>query len=736
MTSFISTVATEHFRGDAAGSLLKACLGRLDRAAPEQQIEAMKSDSVPLRSALVRMLRQRMTTDEERNSFCAAVLSEAPSTSILKTIGALPFIEWCGPGLKELAELWLRRALAQDDDAVRQAAAGIVAKQFPTLIPELIDRLERHADQSVARQLCFEGHPQTIEAVLSFDQTHRQPGTDLPPAFGLMLTSNWLAVHGQASLDSAMALAQQYGYVDASVEELPIDYLQSDIDFVNRAMLSESPAKVRSIVSELMWAILGQTDLELMPLSGGSRPNQSWNFDCEFDQGVLFAAARELDRSTLEHRRSLRVGHADPLVGAARFLHASAAHTRQVLLQESRDLANELGVPEEHYPEFILHRCAVVLEPDDDRRVEADLFLRVRWKFIGQQSRLETELPRIQVTDTGRPRFPQAARLIKPARTQPAERASGGLPSCSRAVMRLLSSFDHSVDSQWFDDENRLAQFLVPLGVEVQIPSVDNNLHVAWKELLVECGIPSPRRPECGRMLEAALSPAGTWHAPIEFLKWLPSSGILAGAQDLGIHVSLQGDLGDNARFLAFPQLFLTRPVDGKPRSRSGLRLVMSKGLVALNSDVRRCHWAPVPTCRTEFRTFIAGVLAVDKGGRLDDGIVDAIRETHLIGSAFLSSDAALLEIAHRFAADLQTLVTSLQTPFAELLMANYYEATGDPSDASLAEYLPVVRLREAVRPLLADEKTAHHLRKSLVTIRSSAASAIFRHIQKTSTSE
>lgn len=744
-SSFIDSVARDHSRLASRASLLNACLKRVEGSHWNDAVAALCSGCGPLHSVVLKVLRRRLGTQTDQQALCEAAFAAEPATGLLHGLSMLPRDRWCGPGQVQQAKRWLRQAMDHPDGSTRAAVASLIVRQFPSLISVLVDRL-RQDDREAARQLCYEGHPQTIDALMTFYRVSEVRDGDVPVALGLGLTGEWLAECHETSSVLAIKLARRFGYLGGGVCDLPTNLLRLGIDFVNPAMMAVEPAELRMCVNELMWAILGQTDMELVTKAtcrrskqGEHSPSESvataasgLDLDSEYDCGLLFAAVRELDRSNLEQSRTRPSGKfADPLTGAARFFHASLRHLRYVLIEETRELAGALSVPQNLMGEFVLHRTAVLLEADEDKRVEAELYLRARWMLVARDFTQEPKVPRVEYSDSGKIRFRAAARLVtpEPIKSDP-NRLTDGSP-CLRAVDRLLRATGrpHGCEPA-LEEELSLAPILRPVGIEVQMPTVDDNLHVAWKEFLIECGVPSPRRRECGRMLEAALPPAGSWHAPVEFLKWLPNSGLLSEPQDLGIHVSLQGDLGPNARYLAFPQLFLNEPLNQAPRVRSGLRLVMSKGLVAINDDVVQCQWTDRASCRTELRVFVAAVRAEDGLLHADEAAMRSIKETQLIGSAFLSEDDSLRKVGEQFAAQVERVVQDLPSAFEALLHANYYEATGDPTDTSLLDHLPIVQLRESVRSLFSG-KLASQLKASLAAARKEAADAILARIRE-----
>lgn len=737
MSSFVSRIAQEHFKRKPTGSLLRECFQRLERGDWPVLFAGLGSECRPIQVAADRIVKSRLRHPSTRESFCSLVVGTTPDAALLHTLADTDRLLWCDSDSVLDIEQWLLDLLRSPESEIATAAAILLLRRFPETVPALVSHLESDCTPELARRLCLEGNEDTIWSLIRFFGVGSTSTESIPLSLGLALTPNWIAQHGAESSDVVTRLAVTCGYIDARQDRFPVEHFEAGLWFVNQTM-SELPAGVvRDRVNELMWAILRETPLQLVRASDTST-NRTYRFDptCSLDRGLFLAAVRELDCSNLEQRRAecpIRMN--DPLAGAAVCLHAASDYVARLFIDEPLASATHFDVPTELLGRFLLSHAALLLEPDDDTRVEAELLFTARWKLMQVAFDWSPDNYIWSYTDSGTPRFPAASRIVRPAIETLPVASDEFISPCARAVHRMLSCFSHKSDSKELSElstlEPRLAPYLTPLGVEIQLPKIADEFHIGWKETFRSFGIPSPRRPECRRMLEAALPPAASYHAPVEFLRSLPEIGVINESQDIGIHVSLQGDLRENARYLAFPQLFLNQPVDSKPRSRSGLRLVMSKGLVAINKDVMQCRWVSDANCRTEFRVFIAGVQKVGEVLSVNESILSAIRSTHLLGSAFLSPIQELNEIASEYSVSLETFVLQLPDPFQQLLHANFYEATGDPTAVSLLNHLPIVRVRESVRPFMADHDFRENLQDSLETIRARAAGKVLEVIAR-----
>jgi hypothetical protein len=274
---------------------------------------------------------------------------------------------------------------------------------------------------------------------------------------------------------------------------------------------------------------------------------------------------------------------------------------------------------------------------------------------------------------------------------------------------------------------------LCPVGVEIQIPSVDHNYHIGWKELFRAAGIRSERRVECGGMLEASLPPAVSTAPVRAFLNLLMTREVCSGEQDLGVHVSLQGDCGDDVRYLAFPQLFLNETVMKAPRPRDSMRLVMSKGLVHRNTDVEQCPWASPCTMRTELRVF-KGAVRFDGNPSISNQLADDIQQTHLLGSAFaagaddqlprlqVGQRRELRQILEDYRRSISECAAAASQQTQQLLQADFFECTGDFRDAELLSHLNILRHLAAARDQAIDSA---RFRSDLSRIRRDTASRV-----------
>lgn len=637
---------------------------------------------------------------------------------------------------QESALSWAERLLKTEFEELQSANARFICQCLPQLRPALI----REIAPSTLRVVVMFAQDNEVEPIIKACRTFYDT---LPTVLGLALSPQRLLQLSTREPELAERLAQRHGYTsDVTLSEAVLT-LQLGVRHVDASMLTRTAEEVRADVSEIMHAILretGATDSKPVSQETTQLPDFSQS---RYAQAVLFAAVRELDTASIEARRLASPNdftqHKDLATNVASFMHVPKSLLRTRLIDDACSLADQCFVPEDWLSQFIVEHAATSLATTNEQRDESELFLRARWRIMAHRQRwTATSCKPKRLGKTIR--FPASLSLVVPperllfsndADSPPVLRKSA-CPAfdfpCESAIQNLVGPFSSSKQVAELSDALQRSSDVhaikvVPLGVEIQIPIVCDNQHIAWKELFRSAGIASQRRLECGRMLEASLPPAASTLPIRRFLEFIIEQGIVGCEQDLGIHVSLQGDLGEDAAYLAFPQLFLNNPMQKTRRPRHAMRLVMSKGLVRLNSDVRTCTWAAPASFRTELRVFICGV---KKNGRLeiDPTITEAIRETHLIGSAMLSDEQELKAIAADYRKSIGACIDRFPIELIELLNSNFYEATGDYRDATMLDHVDIVKRLEAARHAI-DQREFSELRDELSKIRTDAANRI-----------
>ena len=695
--------------------------------------EVFQSESPVLAKFLLKQLQAL-----GRQSFVAEVAMNSwpPRGFAWSAISALIDIELSDAQNRRRVE-WARRLLDSDSEKLQVANARLIFTQIPELKPDLI-RCVTPVTQRTIFVFAAQGDLSPLISALA-DNGHES----LPTVLGLALTAQWLA---QQSLDSATIaelLAFRHGYVaDISLQQA-IPFLEAGIRHVNSSMVEKCVEEVQGDLAALNGVLVRGINGIWSNLKH-SAINRIFDFaGSDYDLGLLFAAVRDLDTANLEQRRRDSpfdfMSCRDVATDVVRFMHVPVSLLRQSLFDDAVKRAHYCCVPDSMLNQFIFEWVVTQLGPTDIARLESELFLCSRWTAMSALN--NWDIADFQTEHLGQTiRFPVAMSIVVPhdrldfsfEQSRPRLKRTNFpalLSPCATAVARFAEVYLcgerlREVYDKFETSEAVHSRHLCPVGIEVQIPMVDDNRHIAWKELFRSVGIPSRRRPECGRMLEASLPQAASMLPVVAFLRMLIEFNIITHRQDVGIHMSLQGNLAESARYLAYPQLFLNRAICKTPRSRDSMRLVMSKGLVNRDTEVRKCSWYPGDLIRTELRVFVAGIESINGSLVVDECLIDALNSTHLIASALLARSKALQDVGRRYIQDIRNCVNRFPEEFGRLLSANFYEATGDFHDPSLLEFLPILEHLEIVKRVSSPD-LIEQLGNELGSIRKSAANEV-----------
>lgn len=701
MPDFLTELAETHYRCSPRQSLVAAAAERLDDDAA--LVQAVTSRNLQLRRIAAKEIQKRLINPE----FCNRLIDglAGPADLCVGLLTVLSFV----PALDESRFLAAILAnLHSADEDVRTAAANVIALQFPEHVETLLPLLAQPGSHEIARILCHSEIPDVLWPLLEY---YNFPAAPLPTIIGLLLTPEWLAQNFPGNPTAIDLLIRQFGYADRPATPRLLELLDQGFMYVSEAMTTDpQPAAWRHRLQEFAWALL--------PWSLQSERNETAQIRLKdpVDVALFLSAARESDRSNLAVCRSR-----NPLSYRTRespasvtCMHAPSDYVRRLFIADAVASAQELGIPSDHHGRFAVEHARNVLDIDEESRMESDLLLRTRWTTaarIGYRA-LDELVPA---------RFPVLSALDFAAARLAVVRAFEAGPDDSRlspganSIARLANYVAiPEISANLIRLEAAYASYLVPIGCELQVPLLDKNTSLAWKQALRSFGIPSPRRPEYRAMVEVAFRPALSYHAVVLAPFLLREIGLIACEQEMALHISVQGDLGNAVNYLAFAQLLGRR---GRPSAISSRTRVMSKGLVNCNRDVETICLDCPATCRTEIRVYRC--LADATGGtlHLDTSFVDDVISTHLIASAMLSDRPGMQEPLDQFRQDLDALVAGLPAVFHDLLHANYYESTGDPRDAELLELLPIARIRREAKEVIARLNLAQELQERCRTI-------------------
>ena len=631
-----------------------------------------------------------------------------------------------------------RRAEAQS------AVARLICRQFPEHISLLIEFL----NMPFARVLCFHAArgDLTSDAIIKIIRwmLRRNDVRSSSPVLGLLISPRLLASLADIDLALTNDMAATFGFVEVELaspkyKQQLQEFLSHGIYFINNAMLAipleEVLCNIAAIQRNMLIAsgiLVAKSSTQLID---GHHSDES-NLEKPMHQGCFFAAIRENEHNELANCPLTNAfkfqAFQDEASDHVRFLHLPERLMKSLLITEPLRLAAQLFVPASLQSRFLLEYAMVRLQPQV-QQTESMLHLRARWAALELTHYQNIESLRSTKTSDGNLRFPEAMlTVVRPdaiaalpfhpranVSKLPAVNAKVVSP-CANACLQLLDLLNHTklseVSAELETQEPRWADFLVPLGMEIQIPQVCDTKHIGWKELFQSIGVPSPRRPECGRMLELALPPSASWHACCHLLELVAELQIPQYEQDLAIHLSLQGEHGRILSDLCFTQLFLNTSSIRFPRPSSRMRHVMSKGLLHRNMDIVQCSWASPADCRTELRTVIAGVFNSEYGLRIGPDALASIREIHLISSAAASPSSNFRDLATQFSETLRSIVSTFPQSIQDLLEADFYESTGDYRAVELLSSMKILKLRENARRLAPELRSM--LRQQLTELR------------------
>lgn len=684
-------------------SLLTTIVRRLSRDAA---VSLLGSESPRVRRLAADWLLARFTVDE-----IEALLLPALGREDSICVGALELLRHQDLDPGEVLHGPVVSLLKHGSSTVRRAAVPTIVRRWPEDTLLVLAEPQCRQDQQILRLLCLADDPKlTLPLLQAFGFPDRGP----PPTIGFLVNATWLAdQHADYPLEVEW-LIRECGYCDDTITTDVLDLLSLGLSTVVPAMTAKGPAdKWVERVRGLSWRLLSKST------DAGARDVRPVDLNDSIDTALFLAAVRDVDRLLFAERRTnpawdLRRLNAEP---TAVCFHAPTRHVRRLFLDGARAAARELHLSDEDLGEFVVDYARSSLEVVPERRIEAEQEWCERWQL---RQRPSASLKSLVIGEFRR-RTPE----------------EGGSP-CAQSICSLaeLAGLDVRALSRWLQEcEQRWARILTPIGIELQIPNVAAQQFGPWKEALVSLGVPSPARPEFGRMLEAAFRPARSWHAPILAPALLHRLGVISATkpQEIALHISLQGDLGPQARDLVFPQLFINRTSRRHPRPEAVMTRVLSKGLVHRNTEIELLDSprSDQVAVRTELRVFrLQGDEPEEWAGVSSPYFHDLIA-THLLGSAMLGKCTSCRETALAYGSAVATGAASLGPSFERQLHSNYYESTGDPHDEVLMNYLGVFRAWSDVRRLVNELGQHDELRQLFTNLRSHHVAALIDHLTR-----
>lgn len=727
-SAFLSSLAELHCADGTRRSLLRGLLDRIDGS---NFISALASGCGPVQhlvwQRLVKLPEDRVHSvilqclQVDQNQFplvTQSILTAMTHPSVPLSDQILARVEWL---------------IESPQVGIRTMAAKLLALRQPNLITKLLDRYEQ-LDNSVLRQFCLADDPSLlVPLMVAFGFPRRTP----PPTIGFLVTPQWLAEHHADEPKIVEWLIRNCGYCDDDVTSSVLNLLSSGFSYVTTRMTSEP--RMTKIAHRwqrrsraFVWRLLpDELDLE----RDDTKP---FDLNDRLEVDLFVAAVRDSDR--LSFREQLQRPpfdrHQRGIEPAPVCFHATSQYIRRLFLERPLSWATGQGVPESDRGQFILEQARVILEPNEETRRAADLELRGRWNSlaisIASSNRSQDRQGRMLSTVLG-----TDLKTLPPID----DRLSPGANSV--VALAAVCGLNHQEVADWLaESEQRWSRCLIPVGIEIQVPQVDPNRFAGWKAALPWLGIPSPVRPEFGGMVEAAFQPTRSFHAMALAPLLLHRLGLIAEPQDMALHISVQTELGDLVRTIAFAQLFI------HPSSRHGNRpdrmmsRVMSKGLVCTHDDAQIITPDHTTPTRTELRMFriFADAAPRTAGGsnencatstKLSRSYISDLICTQVLASAACSDCNHCRTLFAEYVQSIDQLASSPPVEFQQLLAANYFESTGDPRDETLLNLLPIFRKWSAVRTLVRERDLAPKLDLQFRSIRDQHVKTILAHWQQ-----
>ena len=738
MTSFLSSFAGRHLAERPRQPLLAALAARIDGS---NLIQALNSGCRPLQHLAWRRMAE-LPELQLIPLFEQSLKDDTVSPAVLRALGheSLP-----------LSDAILARVVSLMESPradMRLAAAAVVALRQPDAALPLLKQGDP-IDSELLRQLCLADDPALIEPLM---KAFGFPRAVPPPTIGFVVQPAWLGDTHTREPQLVEWLIRHCGYCDEDVTPEALNLLSSGFSYVTTRMTGE-PRMTKIAhrwlrrIRAFVWRLLPD---ELGLLRDDTKP---FDVSDPLDTDLFLAAVRDSDRTLFVEQKSL------PPFDRARTkresapvcFHASSRYVRRMFLEEPLAWAERWNIPHDRRGDFVIGQARVLLEPNDEARLAADRVLRGRWLSLSDSSPLAPrEESRISSNVTTRPAVlsrseratsttPRAIVIGDFEPPAPDDRLSPGANSV--VVLAAACGLDGRDIANWLAEaESRWLRCLVPIGIEVQIPRVDPDRFAAWKEALPFLGVPSPNRPEFGGMVEAAFRPSKSFHAMVLGPLLLCRLGLIAEPQDMALHISLQGDLGDGVRSLAFSHHFIHPSHRLRNRPDWSMARVMSKGFVHVHEDaepINRDVTSPAndTTRRTEFRLF--RLFAETRENALSPAersehvnpielsrrFVSDVMAVQILGSALASDCRHCRALFGEFADAVERATRELPSEFQQLLSSNYFESTGDPRDEMLLALLPIFRCWSSVRQTVHTRDLSSSLDLQFRTLR-------HRHVQ------
>lgn len=373
VTSFYSSFADWHFAEKPRPSLLAGLAARIDGT---NIVQALSCGCQPLQDLAWRRMAE---LSEPQLTVLVEPWLQSDPASIERYAVTAVVLKGLAHETLAVSDAILARvvSLMESPSAeVRLAAATVVALRQPVEAIALLRRGDP-VDRDVLRRLCLADDPALIVPLMT---AFGFPRTPPPPTIGFVAAPIWLADFHAREPQLVEWLIRHCGYCDDEVTAEVVNLLSSGFSYVTTRMTSEPRmTKIAHRWQRRIRAFVWR----LLPGELGLQPDDTKPFDVAdpLDIDLFLAAVRDSDRMLfLEQKSRPPFGRA----GAKRepapsCFHAPSRHVRRMFVDEPLSLAERGNIPQTRRGDFLIEQARVLLEPNDEARLAADLALRGKW---------------------------------------------------------------------------------------------------------------------------------------------------------------------------------------------------------------------------------------------------------------------------------------------------------------------------------------------------------------------
>ena len=381
MTSFLPSFADRHFAEKPRQPLLAGLAARIDGT---NLVQALSSGCRPLQHLAWRRMAE--LSEPQLTALVEPWLQPGPASIELHAVTAAA-LKGLAHEMLPVSDAILARvvSLMESPSAeVRLAATTVVALRQPVEAIALLRR-GNPIDRDLLRRLCLADDPTLIVPLMN---AFGFPRTPPPPTIGFVVAPVWLADTHAHEPQLVEWLIRHCGYCDDEVTAEALNLLSAGFSYVTTRMTSEPRMtkiahRWQRRIRAFVWRLLpGELDLQ---------PDDTKLFDVAdpLDVDLFLAAVRDSDRMLFLEQKSLPpFGRA----GAKRepapvCFHAPSRYVRRRFVDEPLALAERANIPQAHRGDFLIEQARVLLEPNDEARLAADLALRGKWNEMSDRSK-------------------------------------------------------------------------------------------------------------------------------------------------------------------------------------------------------------------------------------------------------------------------------------------------------------------------------------------------------------